>query len=128
MVSLLVRNMATGIENLKIYKMAEELEIRAYKNTLNFPREEKYTSANQIRRSSASVCNNIAESYHKSSIKEKIHILEIAKGEAEETRTNILRCGKKKFIDEKEADFISEKYIELLKAFNGFIKFLKTKK
>lgn len=119
--------MATGLENLKIYIIAEELEIRVYKNTLNFPSDEKYRSVNQIRRSSASVCNNIAEAYHKSSIREKVHILEIAKGEAEETRTNIIRCCKKNFINRKETEFIDKRYIELLKAINGFIKFLKQK-
>ncbi len=120
--------MATGLENLKIYKIAEDLEIKVYNITAKFPHDEKYRSVDQARRSSSSVCNNIAEAYHKSSIKEKIHILEIAKGEAEETRTNIIRSFKKGFISEKEAMDISDKYIELLKATNGYIKFLKTNK
>lgn len=119
--------MATGLENLKIYKMAEELEIRVHNIMANFPRDEKYRSIDQIKRSSASVCNNIAESYHKSSVKDKIRILEISKGEAEETRTNMLRSSRKGFVGDKEAAEIGDKYVELLKAINGYIKFLKNK-
>ncbi len=117
--------MATGLENLKIYKMAEELEIVVFNITKKFPYDEKYRSIDQLKRSSASVSNNIAESYHKSSKKDKTRILEIAKGEAEETRTNILRCARKNFLKEKEATEISDKYIELLKAINGYIRFLR---
>lgn len=47
--------MATGLENLKIYKMAEDLEIEVHKITVNFPKDEKFRSVDQLRRSSASV-------------------------------------------------------------------------
>lgn len=79
--------MATGLENLKIYQAAEELELKVHELTKNYPRDEKYRSIDQLRRSSAAVTNNIAEAYNKKSVKEKIHILrDIAKCEAEETK------------------------------------------
>ena len=83
--------MATGLENLWTYKLAEDLEIEVHEITKKFPRDEIYRSIDQLRRSSASVSNNIAESYHKGSIKEKTRFLNIAKGEAEETKRNIGR-------------------------------------
>ena len=117
--------MATGLENLKIYKMAEELELEVYALTKLFPKDEIFRSIDQLRRSSSSVTNNIAESYNKGSTKEKVHILrDIAKCEAEETKRNLTVCHKKGFHNNLK---VIGKYTELIKAVSGFIKFLKTK-
>ena len=118
--------MATGLENLKIYQLAEKLEIEVYKMTSIFPQDEKYRSIDQLRRSSSSVSNNIAESYNKYSIKEKTHILnDIAKSEAEETKRNIIRSIKKGLVKEKIALLIANKYTELIKAISGYVRFLR---
>ncbi|MBI5817186.1 MAG: four helix bundle protein [Candidatus Yonathbacteria bacterium] len=115
--------MATGLENLNIYKLAAELEVKVFHLTKKFPNDEKYRSVDQLRRSSASVTNNIAESYHKRSLKEKTRILnDIVKGEAEETRKNLEMCFKKGFHDDHE---ISQEYLSLLKMVSGYIRFLK---
>ncbi|MDH3267816.1 MAG: four helix bundle protein [Ignavibacteria bacterium] len=78
--------MATGLENLWIYKLAEDLEVEVHEITKTFPKDEIFRSVDQLRRSSSSVSDNIAESYHKTTIKEKTRFLNIAKGEAEETK------------------------------------------
>ena len=117
--------MATGLENLWIYKLAEDLEIKIHEVTKKFPKDEIYRSIDQLRRSSASVANNIAESYHKPSIKEKERFLTISKGEAEETKRNILKSARKKFITDDVANEISEQYTTLLKGTNAYIRFLK---
>lgn len=82
--------MSTGLENLWIYKLSEDLEIEVHNITKLFPRDEIYRSVDQLRRSSCSISNNIAESYHKGSVKEKIRFLNISKGETEETKMNII--------------------------------------
>jgi len=116
--------MATGLENLKIYKMATDLELEVHKLTKLFPPDERYRSIDQLRRSSSSVSNNIAESYHRRSIKDKTRVLnDIVKGEAEETKRNLEMCLRKGF--HKDRKTIS-KYTELLKAVSGYIRFLKT--
>ena len=115
--------MATGLENLKIYAMAGELELRVFELTKQFPPDEKYRSVDQLRCSSSSVTNNIAESYNKRSVKEKVRILhDIVKGEAEETKRNLEMCAKKGFHQDEE---IIEHYTELLKAVSGYVRFLK---
>jgi len=121
--------MATGLKNLKIYQMACELELEVFEITKIFPEDEKYRSVDQLRRSSSAVTNNIAEAYNKQSSKQKIHILrDIAIGEAEETMSNLLMCAKKDFLQNQEATLISEKYRDLQKATNGFIRFLRVAK
>lgn len=119
--------MATGLENLKIYQMARDLELKVFEVTKNFPVEEKYRSVDQLRRSSSAVTNNIAEAYNKQSIKQKVHILrDISISEAEETMSNLRVCAGKRFLAEEIANSLSESYRELQKATNGFIRFLKS--
>lgn len=107
--------------------MARKLELRVYTLTKQFPADERYRSVDQLNRSSASVANNIAEAYNKQSVKDKAHILrDIAISEAEETESNILRCADKGFITLVEAEEVANGYIELKKAINGFIRFLRS--
>ena len=116
--------MATGLENLWIYKLAEDLEVEVHEITKTFPQDEIFRSVDQLRRSSSSVSDNIAESYHKTTIKEKTRFLNIAKGEAEETKRGLLKSARKKFLSEKVAKSIAEKYTVILKGTTAYIKFL----
>ena len=94
--------------------MSVRLEIFLHKVLKEkFPVEEKYRSIDQLSRSSASVSNNIAESYGKYSYGVKINHLYIARGEAEETRSGILIAYKKDFISEEMLNFTVSKYTEL---------------
>lgn len=115
--------MATGLDNLKIYLLAEELELEVYGITKNFPADEKFRSVDQLRRSSSAVTNNIAEAYNRHYYKAKIRGYYIAKGEAEETKRNILRCGKKGILNSNDAFKIADRYTLLLKLISGFINF-----
>ncbi len=119
--------MSTGLDNLKIYQMAEALEVEVYKLLKSFPKEETYGSVDQIKRSSAAVSNNIAEGYARHSYLEKVRYMYIAKGEAEETKRNIIRSGKKELLAENVANDLADKYTGLLKAISGYIGFLKDK-
>jgi four helix bundle protein len=116
-----------SLDDLKIYKMAEDLEIEVYKITKDFPKEEKFGSVNQLRRSSAAVPNNIAEGYTRHGYQEKIRYMYIAKGEAEETKRNMIRSGKKGFVLESIANDIAGRYTDLLKGISGYIKFVRGK-
>ncbi len=118
--------MATGLSNLKIYQMAKQLELRVYRMTQQFPREERYRTVDQLQRSSAAVTNNIAEAYNKQSSKDKIHILrDIVISEAEETESNVLRCAEKELLARRDAEKTAAGYVELKKATNGYIRFLR---
>jgi len=119
--------MTTGLDSLKLYKLAEELEIKIYEITKLFPSDEKFRSVDQLRRSSSSVANNIAEAYTRFSYKEKIRGFYIAKGEAEESKRNIIKCGEKGFLAKEIAIDIGERYTLLLRLISGYINFLRKK-
>lgn len=45
---------------LDVYKMSFEVSMKIFELTKTFPKEEKYSLSDQIRRSSRSVCANLA--------------------------------------------------------------------
>ncbi|MFZ4707557.1 MAG: four helix bundle protein, partial [Bacteroidales bacterium] len=51
--------------DLRVYNSAVELAMEIFELTKLFPPEEKYSLTDQIRRSSRSVCANIAEAWRK---------------------------------------------------------------
>lgn len=52
-------------KELRVYKQAIEAAMEIFELTKTFPKEEKYSLVDQIRRSSRSVCANIAEAWRK---------------------------------------------------------------
>ena len=67
-----------NFERLDAYKEARCLVKEVYILLSSFPKTETYALSDQIRRSSVSITSNIAEGCGRSSLKEKIHFLEIA--------------------------------------------------
>lgn len=75
-----------GFENLTVYKVAYKLAMRIFEITKEFPKEEKYALTDQIRRSSRSVCANLAEAYRKRLyLKHYVSKMSDADGECSET-------------------------------------------
>jgi four helix bundle protein len=54
-----------SFRDLIVYKKAFQLAMEIFEMTKTFPKEEKFSLIDQIRRSSRSVCANIAEGYRK---------------------------------------------------------------
>ena len=54
-----------GYRDLRVYQMAYQLAVDIYQVTKTFPKEEKYSLTDQIRRSSRSVPANLAEAWKK---------------------------------------------------------------
>lgn len=52
-------------EELEVYKLAFRAAMRIFELSKTFPKEERYSLTDQIRRSSRSVCANIAEAWRK---------------------------------------------------------------
>ena len=65
-------------KNLNVYQDAKAFVVAVYKLVDEFPDSEKFALCNQIRRAAISVTSNIAEGVSRTSVKEKIHFLEIA--------------------------------------------------
>jgi four helix bundle protein len=75
-----------GYKDLKVYQLAYKLGMEIFEITKSFPKEERYSLTDQIRRSSRSVPGNIAEAWKKR-IYPKMFVSKVvdAAGEAGET-------------------------------------------
>lgn len=59
------RPRVTSFEELDVYRLAFKSAMDIFELSKAFPIEEKYSLTDQIRRSSRSVCANIAEAWHR---------------------------------------------------------------
>jgi four helix bundle protein len=82
---------------LEVYQLAFEAAMRIFDLTKSFPAEERYSLTDQIRRSSRSVCANLAEAWRKRRY-EGAFLLKLSDSEAEaaESQTWLefaVKCG-----------------------------------
>jgi four helix bundle protein len=115
--------MATGLDNLEIYQLACKLEKIVHQAVKTFPYDEKFSRGDQLKRSSSSVANNIAESYGRFGFQDKIQFLYQARGSVEEARSQILRSTD--FIKKELIESLNQGYTILIKKINGFIGYLR---
>lgn len=91
----------SSYRDLDVYRMAMDAAMEIFRLTSRFPREERFSLVDQIRRSSRSVCANIAEAWRRRRYKAAfVNKMNEAETEAEETRVWLefsLRC---EYIDE----------------------------
>lgn len=84
-------------KELRVYQAAMDAAMQIFELTKKFPIEEKYSMVDQMRRSSRSVCANIAEAWRKRRYRAHfVSKLSDAEAEAEETRVWLEfanRCG-----------------------------------
>lgn len=100
---------------LKVYQKSFESAMEIFNLSLSFPKEEKYSLTDQIRRSSRSVSANIAEAWGKRRYP-KSFILKLtdAEGEARETQCWLefaLQCN---YISEEHHGALNSKYNEII--------------
>src|SRR4030042_1460900 len=95
-----MENKKTNIRHfreLDVYRLGMESAMRIFQVSKSFPDEEKYSLTDQIRRSSRSVCANIAEGWRKRRYPNAfISKLSDADSEAAETQVWLefaFRCG-----------------------------------
>ena len=110
--------MAGKIENhtdLQIYQKAFDAAMRIFELSKSFPKEETYSLTDQMRRSSRSVCANLAEGWRKRRYEAMfISKLADAEGEAAETQVWLEFAVKCKYLKREEAAPLYAVYREVI--------------
>ena len=111
-----------AFRKLNAYQKGFELAMEIFELSKSFPKEETYSLTDQIRRSSRSVCINLAESYRKR-IYPKHFISKLTDADSENTETMgwiefARSCG---YITEKTKDQLESKNEEVGKLINYMI-------
>ena len=109
-------------KELLAYQKSFQLAMEIFELSKNFPKEEKYSLTDQVRRSSRSVPVNIAEAYRKRRYI-KHFISKLTDSDAENSETNVwlkftLEC---KYIEKDTFENLNSKSIEIGKLINYMI-------
>lgn len=87
--------------DLHAWQEAMALARDIYSTTAHFPREELYALTNQMRRAAVSVPSNIAEGAARTSSKEFLQFLSIARGSLSELETQVILSENLGYLDDK---------------------------
>ncbi len=102
--------------DLEVYQKAFSAAMEIFEVSKQFPKEEKYSLTDQIRRSSRSVTANLAEAWRKRRYEAAfVCKLSDAESEAAETQVWLQYCVKCDYLDRKKAEDLYKKYHEVLK-------------
>jgi len=102
-------------QDLEVYKMAFKTAMDIFELTKSFPIEEKYSLTDQIRRSSRSVCANIAEAWRKRRYEGSfIAKLSDSEAEAAETQVWIEFAVKCKYLEIEKGRTIYHSYNQII--------------
>ena len=112
--------------SIPLGSITKAISLEVYKVSQNFPKEERYAITDQIRRSSSSICANIAEGYGRqiTSNADFKRFLVMAKGSCHEAGVWIDYCLDLDFIDDKCHYEWQNEYLEISKMLFGLIKTL----
>ncbi len=86
-------------KNIRVWKSAHDFVIEIYKVTKDFPRNEIFGITSQIRRSSFSIANNIAEGSARSTDKEFAQFISYSIASASETEYLLILSGSLNYIN-----------------------------
>ena len=100
-----------SVRDLEVYRIAFDTAMEIFEISKKFPPEEKYSLTDQMRRSSRSVCTNLAEGWRKRRYKAVfINKLSDAAQEAAETQTWLEFALKCRYINEEIYKNLNDKY------------------
>ena len=118
-----MNKIAKRVQDLEVYRLAFDTAMEIYEISKSFPPEERYSLTDQIRRSSRSICANLAEGWRKRKYKAVfVNKLLDAAQEAAETQTWLEfaeRCG---YISGGAFNGLYEKYEHIFAMLNNMEK------
>lgn len=110
-------------KDLEIYKIGFDTAMKIYELSKKFPKEETYSLTDQIRRSSRSVCANLAEAWRKRRYEAAFRAkLNDSEAEAAETQTWIEFAVKCNYLDVETGRELYSSYNQILSGLVNMIR------
>jgi len=114
-----------NFEDLEVWQLARELSKYVYKMTLLDPFCHDFKLRDQIRSSSGSIMDNIAEGFERGGNKEFMQFLYISKGSCGETRSQSYRAFDQEYISQQQLDELITRTLTQSSKIANLIKYLK---
>lgn len=111
-------------EDLEIWQLARHICKKVYPLTLKEPIKKEFRLADQMKGSSGSIMDNIAEGFDRGSRLEFINSLGIARGESGELKSQLYRCIDNNFINQELFNDLYSEIDQLIKKISAFMDYL----
>jgi four helix bundle protein len=97
-------------KDLEVWKSSHNAVLQVYQLTKSFPADERFRLIDQLCRAAASVPANIAEGKGRSSLREYLQFLSIARGSVEETKYFLLLAKDLGYLSRDDYNRINSEY------------------
>jgi four helix bundle protein len=114
--------MSGTFKDLKCYQRAVELALLVYETTRGFPKEEVFSLTTQLRRAALSIVSNIAEDKGRSTERDLVRFLAMARGSLFEVEAQIALAERLSYINPTLAARALAQASETGKLINGLIR------
>ncbi len=91
-----------SFEKLECWQHARQLAVWTYRNTKNFPSEEKFGITSQMRRAAVSIASNIAEGTSRKTNKDQSHFSTVAYSSTVELLNDLIISNDLNFLSEEQ--------------------------
>ena len=129
-----VRDMGAGVRgkekveafyDLEVWKRANLFTVKVYQATGKFPRDERFSLTDQMRRAASSISANIAEGFNRYHSNDKIKFYLNARGSAGESKSHVMLARDLKYINDADANAMLRELSEIEMMINGLINSLR---
>ena len=109
------------VDDLEVYRRAYRVSLEVHRASLELPRIEQFALADQLRRSSKSICANLVEGFAKQSrsAAEYRRSLTVAIGSSDETQLWLRYCVDLGYVEEVAGRRWIADYVEISKMLQG---------
>ncbi|MBI1971399.1 MAG: four helix bundle protein [Candidatus Wildermuthbacteria bacterium] len=117
-----MENKIRSFTDLIAWQEAHRLVVKIYSITKEFPKEEKFSLVDQMRRSALSISSNIAEGFSRHGKREKSQFYFTAKGSLTELQNQLLVTRDVGYLPKEDFAKIADQTIHIHKLVNGLIR------
>jgi len=113
--------------DLIVWRKAHKFVLEIYKLTNSFPKEEKYSLVDQLRRASVSITSNISEGFYRRTSVDKSHFYYTSLGSLAEIQNQLILSRDLNYLNNNLFQKLGKDSVEIHKLINGLIKSSSTK-
>ena len=114
-----------GYRDLLVWQDSMDLVVAIYRITATFPKDERYSLVNQLRRAAVSVPSNIAEGHGRSRTGDYLRHLSVAVGSLSEVETQVQIARRLEYIAEDHQNRLLDSSNAIAKMLGGLIRSLR---
>ena len=116
-----------SFEDLQCWQACREVRVFIIELVKNYPKEERYSIVDNMKRSARSTTQNIAEGFGRFHYKENLQFCRISRWSLFELTDDLISSIEEGFINKEDYELGRNKISNALALLNGYIKYLNSK-